>query len=122
MMADDAHSAEEEQVGVGALLPVLAPANGMLVVLHEDLERAAEFKKAARAAATHRAYASDWKIYEAWCSARGLQPMPAHPEQIAAFVANQVHAGAKPSTVERRGCGDQPSSPGEQPARARFSP
>lgn len=83
-------------------LPMLVPAGGMLAVLHEDLERAAAYKKAARAAATHRAYASDWRIYVAWCDARGLQPMPAHPEQIAAFVANQAHGGARASTVERR--------------------
>lgn len=101
-MTDDETGGMEECAQVLPALPVLAPDSGMLAVLHEDLERAAAYKKAARAAATHRAYASDWKIYEAWCGSRGLQPMPAHPEQIAAFVANQAHAGAKASTVERR--------------------
>lgn len=48
-------------------LPALAPDAAMLAVLHEDLERAAAYKKAARAAATHRAYNSDWIIYTDWC-------------------------------------------------------
>lgn len=83
-------------------LPALAPDSAMLAVLHEDLERAAAYKKAARAAATHRAYGSDWIIYTDWCRTRGLVAMPAHPEQIAAFVANQAASGLKPSTIERR--------------------
>lgn len=83
-------------------LPALAPDAAMLAVLHEDLERAAAYKKAARAAATHRAYNSDWIIYTDWCRTRGLAPMPGHPEQIAAFVANQAACGLKPSTIERR--------------------
>lgn len=83
-------------------LPALAPDAAMLAVLHEDLERAAAYKKAARAAATHRAYNSDWIIYTDWCRTRGLVAMPAHPEQIAAFVANQAASGLKPSTIEWR--------------------
>ena len=74
----------------------------MLDVLHDDLERATAYKKAARAPATLRAYAADWHIYNVWCVSRGLTPLPAHPEQIAAFVANQADAGAKPSTIDRR--------------------
>lgn len=83
-------------------LPVLVPNENMLAVLHEDLERAAAYKKAARASATHRAYASDWAIYTEWCGSRDLASMPAHPEQVAAFVANQADRGFKPTTIERR--------------------
>jgi len=99
----DPSSDKPEAIGrAPPALPVLVPAEGMLAVLHEDLERAAAYKKAARAAATHRAYTSDWTIYTDWCASRGLAPMPAHPEQIAAFVANQADAGFKPTTIERR--------------------
>lgn len=73
-----------------------------LDVLHADLERAAAYKKAARAGATHRAYAADWQIYSAWCTSRGLRPMPAHPEQVAAFVSVEADLGRKPSTIVRR--------------------
>jgi site-specific recombinase XerD len=101
-MTDDTGDTMTADAAIGAALPVLAPAGGALAVLCEDLERAAAYKKAARAQATHRAYASDWRIYLGWCQSRGLLPMPAHPEQIAAFIANQAHAGARASTVERR--------------------
>lgn len=83
-------------------LPALLPKHDVLAVLHEDLELAGELKKAARAASTHRAYSSDWKIYEAWCISRGLSPMPAHPEQIAAFAGSQWKAGHKSTTIDRR--------------------
>jgi site-specific recombinase XerD len=83
-------------------LPALVPPSGILDVLHHDLERAAEYKKAARSDATHRGYGSDWAIFSDWCSSRGLAPLPAHPEQVAAFAAAQADAGFKPSTIERR--------------------
>jgi site-specific recombinase XerD len=83
-------------------LPALVPTAGILDVLHQDLERAAAYKKAARSDATHRGYASDWAIFGEWCASRGLVQMPAHPEQVAAFAAAQADAGFKPSTIERR--------------------
>ncbi|ARR57777.1 integrase (plasmid) [Rhizorhabdus wittichii DC-6] len=83
-------------------LPATVPQSALPDILRADLERAAAYKKAARSSATHRAYGSDWTIYTDWCAARGLAPMPAHPEQIAAFVANQADAGFKPTTIERR--------------------
>ncbi|WP_298089116.1 tyrosine-type recombinase/integrase [uncultured Sphingomonas sp.] len=92
----------EADTADGGGLPVLAAGGDMLAVLRDDLEQAAAFKKAARAAATHRAYGSDWAIYSEWCGSRGLASMPAHPEQVAAFVANQATAGFKASTIERR--------------------
>lgn len=101
-MTDDTNDTTPFDAATGSVLPLLAPTGGALAVLHEDLKRAAAYKKAAPAAATHRPYASDWRIYVAWCEARGLRPMPAHTEQIAALVANQAHAGARASTVERR--------------------
>lgn len=93
---------DDEAGSDGGVVPALASQDGMLANLREDLEQAAAFKEAARAAATHRAYGSDWAIYCEWCGSRGLASMPAHPEQIAAFVANQATAGFKASTIERR--------------------
>lgn len=83
-------------------LPATVPQPVLPDILRADIERAAAYKKAARASATHRGYGSDWSIYQEWCAARGLAPMPAHPEQIAAFVANQADAGFRPTTIERR--------------------
>ena len=71
-------------------------------ILNEKIERAAEYARAARSAATRRAYASDWAIFTAWCDAHGLQWLPATPEIVAVFVADQADAGFNPSTIGRR--------------------
>jgi integrase len=47
-------------------------------------------------------YAADLRIFERWCGAQGLCPMPASPATVAAFLADQVQAGMKPSTLGRR--------------------
>lgn len=93
---------ESAPARAAALLPTVVPPTGMLDVLRDDLERAAEYKKAARSDATRRGYGSDWAIFGEWCSTRGLAALPAHPEQVAAFAAAQADAGFKPSTIERR--------------------
>jgi site-specific recombinase XerD len=54
------------------------------------------------AAATRRAYQADWKMFAAWCAARGAAALPAAPETVAAFLAAEATAGAKPSTIARR--------------------
>lgn len=52
--------------------------------------------------ATRRAYRSDWRIFTAWCAARGLEPLPATPETVARFLSAEAMAGAKASTIGRR--------------------
>lgn len=101
-MAEDEHSGGFDADHAPGLPVVLPPSSTMLEVLHEDLESAAAYKKAARSPATLRAYASDWLIYSAWCESRGLNLMPAHPEQVGAFASNQADAGVKPATIIRR--------------------
>lgn len=51
---------------------------------------------------TRRAYRSDWRIFAAWCSARGLEPLPATPETVARFLLAEADAGFKASTINRR--------------------
>ena len=50
---------------------------------------------------TLRAYQSDMRAYGGWCEANRLQAMPATPETVAAYVADQVAQGLKVSTVRR---------------------
>jgi site-specific recombinase XerD len=66
------------------------------------LETAADLASNSRAASTRAAYASDWRVFSAWCAAQGLCPMPASPATVAAFLADQVEQGMKPSTLGRR--------------------
>lgn len=71
-------------------------------VLQEEAERAASYAKAARSAATQRVYAADWRIFEAWCAARGLSALPTTPEIVAVFAGAEADAGLNPRTIGRR--------------------
>ena len=52
--------------------------------------------------ATHRAHASDLRIFRAWCDDVGASSLPADSATVAAFIAGQVHqAGKAPATVRR---------------------
>ncbi len=65
--------------------------------LYETARSATEFIGAAKADATHRAYESDWRDFEAWCRENRLAFLPAQPETVALYIS----ALAKPSNGER---------------------
>ena len=52
--------------------------------------------------ATRKAYASDFKIFSAWCAIHGLAALPAAPETVALFLASQAQASVAASTLNRR--------------------
>jgi Phage integrase, N-terminal SAM-like domain len=70
--------------------------------LRAALDGAADLASNSRAASTRAAYASDWRIFARWCVEHDLGSMPANPAMVAAFLADQVKAGMKPSTLGRR--------------------
>ncbi len=49
-----------------------------------------------------RAYQNDWQQFEAWCVSLALDSLPAEPDTVAMFVANQADIGRSPSTINRR--------------------
>lgn len=51
---------------------------------------------------TRRAYRSDWRVFTAWCVARGLEPLPATSETVVRFLLAEAEAGFKASTINRR--------------------
>lgn len=61
-----------------------------------------EFVSNAKASNTLKAYQSDWNHFTSWCEAHNLQPLPAYPETIAAYIVSLVETGLKTSTLERR--------------------
>lgn len=84
-----------------ALMPlVTAPLIPQL--LDEEVEATRAYVAAAHAPATRRAYASDWRIFLAWCDARGMEALPAAPEAVAIFLSAEAQAGVRPSTIGRR--------------------
>ena len=67
-----------------------------------EIEQAKSFYIQQHAPSTLRAYRSDWAIFERWCYARGIQPLPAAPEAVAVFLGSQASGGSKPATLTRR--------------------
>jgi len=65
------------------------------------LSRADERVRKGGPKATRRAYAADWKGFQAWTSSRGLPSLPAHPLTIIAYVKWLSEQGRKVSTIER---------------------
>jgi len=82
------------------LIPLDTPAAGALGPAEIEAVRA--FAEAEKASATRAAYQSDWRIFTAWCAARGRAPLPATPATVAAFLAAEAEAGTKASTINRR--------------------
>jgi site-specific recombinase XerD len=80
----------------------IASTQAISLSLRSDLEDAADYVRAAKAAATRRAYRSDFRIFQAWCAPKHICPLPASPETIVAFLAAEAKRGIKPSTIGRR--------------------
>jgi len=62
-------------------------------------ERARTYAEAARAPATLRAYAADWRAFTAWCTAHSVDALPATPHTVALFLADLA---GRPATLRRK--------------------
>lgn len=65
-------------------------------------EAEARYARAARAANTLRGYTSDWREFTGWCAARSVDPLPAAPATLTAYLTELAAAGAKVGTMSRR--------------------
>jgi integrase len=63
------------------------------------LEHVREFIRASKADNTIRGYQADWRHFCAWCGS--LQPLPASPDAVAAFIA-ECAGNLKPGSIQRR--------------------
>ena len=90
-------------------------------ILVAEVERAAAYAKASRASSTQRVYASDWRIFLAWCDGRSIEALPADPRAVATFLAAEADRGARPATIGRRlaAIGYHHKQAGLQPPQAR---
>ena len=68
---------------------LLLPEPDLPALLEADLDAARDYAEAEKSAATREAYGSDWRIFTAWCLARGATPLPATPQTVAAFLASE---------------------------------
>lgn len=78
----------------------VTPAVGAPVLPPELSGAVSELQLASVAAATRRAYQSDWRRWSAWCAQHELCALPAHPETVAAYLAD--HAGQLTVATLRR--------------------
>jgi integrase len=66
-----------------------------------EIDRAMHFARSATAASTLVAYASDYKSWVTFATARGACPMPPHAGVVAAWLSAQADAGRKASSISR---------------------
>lgn len=57
---------------------------------------------AIRAPLTILAYSTDWRHFSAWCSGRGVAPLPVSADDIAFYAVAELNRGCKITTVARR--------------------
>lgn len=84
------------------LIPFAPPNFPPPACLRADMDAAQAYAREQHSPATRRAYRADLSAFTAWCRASGLEPLPASPEAVAAFLAAEAAAGAKASTLGRR--------------------
>jgi site-specific recombinase XerD len=82
-------------------LPVpIAP--GLVTEFRFSLERAHGYAHNDTSDRTRRAYASDFRIFVAWCGEHGKEALPATIETVAAYLAAGADGGLSVSTITRR--------------------
>jgi integrase len=57
------------------------------------------YARSSRAGSTQRAYASQWRAFDRWCTAYGCQSLPAAPISVAAYLAQRARAKAALATL-----------------------
>ena len=83
-------------------LTVVGAAPNLPAALGPDLTAAVDLAKAEKAVSTRKAYGTDFRLFKAWCEAKGVSSLPASAETVAAFLAAETGNGTKPSTLARR--------------------
>jgi site-specific recombinase XerD len=83
-------------------MTAIIPAKNAAPALFDLAETAKHYIDQSLSFATRKAYASDFKIFSAWCAAHALTALPAIPETVTLFLADQAQAGVAASTLNRR--------------------
>jgi site-specific recombinase XerD len=86
---------------MSAALTVIETAQNLPAALGPDLAAAVDLAKAEKAVSTRKAYGTDFRLFKAYCDAKGVSSLPASPETVAAYLAAEAQT-AKPSTIGRR--------------------
>ncbi|KRF14022.1 hypothetical protein ASG90_14635 [Nocardioides sp. Soil797] len=65
-----------------------------------DAERIATAVEAELAPSTRATYDCAWRQWEGWCRGRGIDPLPAPPDALDAFLAERAEAGVTFGTLD----------------------
>jgi integrase len=65
-----------------------------------DAERISAAIAAARAESTREVYARAWSLWERWCLARGIAPLPAEPLALCAYLTERAAHGRAMNTLD----------------------
>lgn len=88
----------ETAASMSALVPASpSPLTTELAALAED---AHGYAADARAGSTRRIYRGKFRAFEAWCRARALAALPAHPATVVLYVTDCANAGRSVKTIE----------------------
>jgi hypothetical protein len=79
-------------------LTAIADSANLPAALGPDLAAAVDLAKAEKALSTRKAYGTDFRLFKAWCEAKGVSSLSTSPETVAAFLAAETGNGTKPST------------------------
>jgi len=82
-------------------LTVLDDGENLPASLGPDLAAAIDLAQAEKASSTQKAYGTDFRLFKAWCNAKGVSALPAAVETVAAYLAAEAKT-ARPSTLGRR--------------------
>ena len=73
---------------------IAIPATGLPAILGPDLAAAVDLARAEKAPSTRKAYGTDFRIFKAWCDAKGIPALPAAP--VATGRAEKSHPATHP--------------------------
>src|SRR5689334_20391140 len=77
-------------------------ASSLPTTLEAELAAAVTYAKAEKAAATRKAYGTDFRLFREWCDGKCANPLPAAADTVAAYLAHEAGQGCKSSTLGRR--------------------
>jgi site-specific recombinase XerD len=83
---------------IGPIRPIGSDAAEVSAVLSNPVR---EFIRASKAKNTLRGYRSDWRDFCTWSESRGINPLPAAADIVAAYIADCARR-LKPGSIQRR--------------------
>lgn len=83
-----------------ASLVIPKPASGAALAAAQALvDQALSFSEASTSKRTREAYASQIRVFEAFCAEHGLRSLPASPSTLALYLTHRATSGTKPATL-----------------------